>query len=96
MEVNEMKRKTKKRIELLELAIKAANQRCSQLEDLIDSALCPLCMNMSIFDGCENCPANEEAKYSCDDYGWMIENIRGKLMAQAEVWRKEIERLKKT
>lgn len=90
-----MKRKTKKRIELLQLAIKAAEKRRDQLYELVDSATCPLCMNMQVFDGCDNCPASK-SEFSCDNYGWIIETILGKLMAQAEIWRKEIEGLMKT
>lgn len=90
-----MKRRTKKRIELLELAIKAAKQRYKELDNVHDPKTCPLCLNYLLFNGCVGCPAFQSS-YSCNNYGVAIVQIQEHLFAQILNWEQEIERLKKT
>ena len=90
-----MKRKIKKRIELLELAIKAAEQRIEELFACMASLTCPLCSNLIKIEACDNCPADDSI-YTCDKYQKDLKDIQENLKNQAEVWRKEIERLKQT
>ena len=89
-----MKRKTKKRIELLELAIKAAEKRIDDVGGCLDAATCLLCMNIpEVFKGCDECPA-DESYYSCDNYGKDIDKIQRMIKLQIIFWRNEIEKLK--
>lgn len=98
----EQARKTMKRMKALKLAIEVIDFRFQQLTNAHARENCLLCKaydDPTIQIHCDDCPVSDHNKdkpeYSCHSYSDDLDEVANKLIAQQNLFRQELEILKK-